>query len=164
MRRVVLLCFGVVSCASPDLPRVDGVPEDPGNHTPTLPTNTTPEAPVVPNDSETTADGTDDAERSQADAGAAGVQPVPSTTTPPATNTTTPATSAESDETFADATEAPITSGDGLETAEATLPGPASDAGAAAPACDFDGGLEGDGGAVSDAGDVSVAEGECDGR
>lgn len=155
MRRVLLLCLGVVSCASPDLPRVDGVPEDPGNHPPILPPNTTPESPVVPNDSTPTGDATEDVVPASPDAGAAGVEPVPSPTATIPTQTDVP-----SQETSG----APATSGEQHETGEGSLPAHASDAGAFPDLpCEFDGGF-GDGGSAPDAGAYSGGQGNCDDR
>lgn len=161
MRRVLLLCLGVVSCASPDLPRVDGVPEDPGNHLPPpLPMNTTPEAPVVPNESEPAAESTDDAQRSEVDAGAAGVAPVPTGTNPPP-NTSTSAASSEADTTMADDTAA-ASSAPAADTAGDTEPAYGSaDGGAPVPTCESDAGFDG---GVSDAGTISELGDDCNGR
>lgn len=162
MRRALVLLLGVVSCASPDVRPVDGVPEDPGLKPPTLPMEpgpdhspTTPGTSTLPNGSEVDA-GTVDSE-------------VPDDTTeddvPPSTTapTSTPSTP--------DNTSAPAsaTSGDVAETsaAEITSGAPVGvDGDAGLPWSSCDEWMEADAGmadAGGDAGSVSIGVGGCSG-
>lgn len=138
MRRVVLFCFGVVSCASPDVPRVDGVPEDPGHNPPTLPFQPEPGAATPPNaGGSAPTDDTDDGQRSQSDAGsAAGITPAPSPSDPMGADDV-------------DSADEATTSGADVDL----------DAGGPERSCEFDGGF--DAGEDRDAGSD---EGDCRGE
>lgn len=138
MRLVVFFCLAAVSCASPDVPRVDGVPEDPGGHLPTLPINPMPEAPAPPNGGRPPADATEDG-RAQQDAGSpAGVTPAPT-----------------------DTTASPATSGAPLEPGR-TIAG--EDAGALSPCLQDGGASSGDPDAAFARDGGSTADGGCHGQ
>ncbi len=145
MRRVVLLCLGVVSCASPDVPRVDGVPEDPGFTPPTLPVDMGPEAPVVPNQGDESSEAGRNMDAGTIDVPLPPVAPSTTTTAP----TTTPATSSSSGVVISGEETADFeTGGEVPSDAPATEPAQGgADAGAAPMPCDsgdagFDAGTE----------------------
>lgn len=161
MRRALVLLLGVVSCASPDAPRVDGVPEDPGITPPILPMPPGPDHSPTPPGTGTVPNG------SLQDAGAVASdipgetsdigQTPPSTTIPPAA-TSTPDDSSAASVSSADAEETSATA----VTSEVPV-GVGGDA--SAPDFSCEGSLKADSGmpdaGADDAGSVSNGEGEC---